>query len=59
MLWNILYKHGWYNQRNIWKKGVETIVDKDRILWLNEKHTEEGLHHKKLPIITKKIFLKL
>ena len=26
--------------------GIETIVDNDRILWLNQKHIEEGLDHK-------------
>ena len=24
------------------RNGVGTIVDNNRILWLNEKHTEEG-----------------
>ena len=34
--------------------GVETIVDNDGILWLNEKHIEEGLDHNNLrEIITK------
>ena len=28
--------------------GVEAIVDNDGILWLNEKHIEEGLDHKNL-----------
>ena len=28
------------------RNGEETIVDKDKILWLNEKHIEEGLDHK-------------
>ena len=30
------------------KNGVQTIVDNDRILWLNEKHLEP-LDHEKLP----------
>ena len=30
----------------------ETIVDNDKILWLNEKHTEEELGHKNLQEIT-------
>ena len=29
-------------------KGVETMVDSDGILWLNEKHIEERLDHKDL-----------
>ena len=28
------------------RNGVYTIVDNDGILWLNEKHVEEGLDHK-------------
>ena len=28
------------------RNGIETIVDDDGIIWLNEKHTEEGLDHK-------------
>ena len=24
------------------RNGIETIVDNDGILWLNEKHTEKG-----------------
>ena len=27
---------------------IETIVDNDGILWLNERHTEEELDHKRL-----------
>ena len=34
--------------------GIETIVDRDGILWLNEKHIEEGLDHKNLQEITAK-----
>ena len=30
----------------------ETIVDNDKILWLNQKHTEEELGHKNLQEIT-------
>ena len=36
------------------RNGIETIVDKDGILWLNEKYTEEGLHHKNLQKIKTK-----
>ena len=36
------------------KNGIETIVDNDGILWLNEKHVEEGLDHKNLRATTLK-----
>ena len=38
------------------RNGVEPIVDSDGILWLNEKHIEEGLDHKKLRKTTVNIF---
>ena len=34
------------------RNSIETIVDNNRILWLNEKHIEEGLDHKNLREIT-------
>ena len=34
------------------RNGIEMIVDNDRILWLNEKHIEQGLDHKHLREIT-------
>ena len=34
--------------------GIEKIVNNDEILWLNEKHIEEGLDHKNLREITTK-----
>ena len=34
------------------KNGIETVVDNDGIFWLNEKHIEEELNHKKLREIT-------
>ena len=34
------------------RNGIETIVDNDGILWLKEKHIEEGLYHKHLREIT-------
>ena len=41
--------------RNTYERnGIETIIDNDRILWLNEKHIEEGLDHKHLREITRK-----
>ena len=36
------------------RNGIETMVDNDGILWLNEKHIEEGLGHKNLREITTK-----
>ena len=36
---------------------IETKVDNDGILWLNEKHIEEGLGHKNLEEITTKYHL--
>ena len=30
------------------RNGVETMVDNNRILWLNGKHIEAGLCHKNL-----------
>ena len=35
------------------RNGIETIVDNDGILSLNEKNVEEGLDHKNLQEITK------
>ena len=32
------------------RNDVETIVDRNKILWLNEKHIEEGLDHKHLQV---------
>ena len=34
------------------RNGIETIVDNDRILWLNGKHIQEGLDHKNLREVT-------
>ena len=34
------------------RNGVETVVDSDGMLWLNEKHIEEGLDHKSLWVTT-------
>ena len=36
------------------KEMVERIVDNDGILWLDEKHIEEGLNHKNLREVTTK-----
>ena len=30
------------------RNSIETTVDNDGILWLNKRHTEEGLDHKNL-----------
>ena len=37
--------------------GVETTVDSDGTLWLNEKHIEEGLDHINLQLTTVKYLL--
>ena len=34
------------------RNGIETIVDNDGILWLNEKYIEEGTYRKNLREIT-------
>ena len=36
------------------RNDIETIVDNDGILWLNEKHIEEGLDHKNFREIIRK-----
>ena len=48
LLWNILYKYGWYQQKTYKRNGTETIADNDRILWINQKHIEKELDHKYL-----------
>ena len=35
------------------RNGIKAIVDNDEILWLNERHIEEGLDHKKFWEIAK------
>ena len=35
--------------------NIEAIIDGIGKLWLNEKHIEENLGHKNVPVITKKI----
>ena len=39
------------------RNSIETKRDKDRILWLNEKHIEERLDHKNLREITTNYYL--
>ena len=34
--------------------GIEVIIDKFDILWLDEKHVEQQLEHKHLPAVTNK-----
>ena len=34
------------------RNGVEAVVDSDGILWLTEKHIEEGLNRKNLRVAT-------
>ena len=36
------------------RNDIEIIVDNDEILWLNEKHIEEGLDHQNLREIAAK-----
>ena len=43
-------------RKNVWKNGIEAIVDNNEVLWLNEKHIEEGSHHKNLWQITEKYY---
>ena len=44
-----------YIRRKMYERnGIETIVDNDGILLLNEKHTEEELDHKTLRAFTTK-----
>ena len=57
LLWNRLFKYGWYKQKNVWKNGTKIIADNDGILWSNEKQMEQGLAHKNLWEITTKYHL--
>ena len=53
-LWNTLYKYGSYLSRRMYQRnGIETIVDNDGILRLNQTHMEE-LDRKSLREITRK-----
>ena len=36
------------NRKTYERNSIETIVDSDRILWLNEKHIQERLDYKHL-----------
>ena len=40
------------NRKTYERNGTETIVDNDRILWLNKKLIEEGVDHKNMQEIT-------
>ena len=40
------------SKRTYERNDIETIVDNNGTLWLNEKHTEEGVDHKQLREIT-------
>ena len=43
------------NGKEIYKNNdIKVIVDGIGTLWLNEKHIEETLSHKNLPVITNK-----
>ena len=39
------------------RNGVETIVDSNGVLWLNEKHIQEELDHKNFRMATVKYHL--
>ena len=41
-------------RKNYERNCIETKVDNDGILWLNDKHIEEGIRHKNLQETTKK-----
>ena len=42
------------NKKTYENNDIEEIVDCIGMLWLNEKHIEEKLGHKNLPVITNK-----
>ena len=42
------------SKRTYENNDIEVIVDYTGKLWLNEKHVEEKLGHKNLPVITSK-----
>ena len=42
------------SRKNYERNDIVTIVDNDRILWLNEKHIEEGSNHENLQDIIRK-----
>ena len=43
------------SKRTYENNDIEVIVDDIGKLWLNEKHVEEKLGHKNLPVITNKM----
>lgn len=45
--------------KNLWKNVLELIVDNNEIMWLKEKHIQEGLHHKKIADDYSKIYFRL
>ena len=49
-----MYKMVNINKKTYENNNIEAIVDGIVKLWLNEKHTDEKLGHKNLPLITKK-----
>ena len=51
---NTIYKYDWISRKTHKRNCIETIVNNDEILWLNEKHIEEGLDHKNVQQITTK-----
>ena len=48
------YKMVDISKKSYENNDIEVIVDGIGMLWLNEKHIEQKLGHKKLPVITNK-----
>ena len=49
-----MYKMANIDKETYEKNNIEVIIDGIGKLWLNEKHREENLGHKNLPVITNK-----
>ena len=49
-----MYKMVDINKQTYENTEIEVILDGTGMLWLNEKHIEEKLGHKNLPVITYK-----
>ena len=49
-----MYKMVNITKETLENNDIEVIVDSVNALWLNERHIEEQLRHKKLPAVTNK-----
>ena len=49
-----MYKMVDISKKTLENNDIEVIVDGIAMLWLNEKHIEEKLGHKSLPVIANK-----